>query len=102
MVGSVESNTSESEHKEANKQLPQPNHQRKLGRKVKKLDQKISANGIEKFKEHLFIFFYAYERAESSKSYNLIGSESGQFFTMLPANPDGVIGSFIHKFVCLL
>ena len=56
MVGSVGSNTSESEDKEANnnyklKQVLQPNHKRKLGRKVKNLDQKISANRIEKFKE---------------------------------------------------
>ena len=50
----------------------------------------------------LFIFFLACERAESSKSCNLIGSESGRFFTILPANPGGVVGSFIHKFVCCL
>ena len=53
----------------------------------------------------LFYFFYACERAESSKSYNLIGSESGRFFMILPANPGGirVVGrSFIHKFVCCL
>ena len=40
--------------------------------------------------------------AESSKSCNLIGSEGGQFFTILPANPGGIVGSFIHKFVCCL
>ena len=45
------------------------------------------------------IFFQACERAESSKSCNLIGSESGQYFTILPANPGGIVGSFIHKFV---
>ena len=28
-------------------------------------------------------FFYACERAESCKSWDLIGSESGQFFTIL-------------------
>ena len=33
-----------------------------------------------------FIFFQACERAESSKSCNLIGSESGRYFTILPAN----------------
>ena len=37
------------------------------------------------------------EGAESSKSCNLIGSESRQFFTILPANPGGIVGSFIHK-----
>ena len=49
-----------------------------------------------------FIFFQACERAESSKSCNLIGSESGRYFTILPANPGGIVGSFIHKFVCCL
>ena len=44
----------------------------------------------------------ACERAESSKSYNLIGSESGRYFTILPANLDGIVGSFIHKFVWCL
>ena len=34
------------------------------------------------------------------KSCNLIGSESGQFFTILPANPGGIVDSFIHKFIC--
>ena len=39
-------------------------------------------------KEHYtFIFFRACEREESSKSYNLIGSESRRYFTILPANP---------------
>ena len=47
-------------------------------------------------------FFQACERAESSKSCNLIGSESGRYFTILPANPGGIVGSFIHKFVCCL
>ena len=46
------------------------------------------------------IFFQTCERAESSKSSNLIGSESGRYFTILPANPGGIVGSFIHKFVC--
>ena len=32
----------------------------------------------------------------------LIGSEGEQFFTILPANPGGIVGSFIHKFVCCL
>ena len=30
---------------------------------------------------------------------NLIGSESGQYFTILPANPGGIVDSFIDKFV---
>ena len=38
-------------------------------------------------KHYTFIFFRACEREESSKSYNLIGSESGRYFTILPANP---------------
>jgi len=50
----------------------------------------------------IFIFFQACERAESSKCCNLIGSESGRDFTILPANPGGIVGSFIHKFVCCL
>ena len=37
----------------------------------------------------LFIFFQACERAESSKSCNLIGSVSGRYFTNLPANSRG-------------
>ena len=45
-------------------------------------------------------FFQACERAEFSKSCNLIGSESGRFFTILPANPGGIIGSLSYKF-CL-
>ena len=48
------------------------------------------------------IFFQACERAESSKICNLIGSESGRYFTILPANPGGIVGSFIHKFLCSL
>ena len=50
----------------------------------------------------IFIFFQACAWAESSKSCNLIGSESGRYFTILPANPGRIVGSFIHKFVgCL-
>ena len=37
-----------------------------------------------------------------SKSCYLIGSENGRYFTILPANPDGIVASFIHKFVCWL
>ena len=51
---------------------------------------------------NITFFFQACERAESSKSCNLIGSESGLYFTILPANPGGIVGSFIHKFVCCL
>ena len=47
-------------------------------------------------------FFLVSEQAEFSKSCNLIGSESGRFFTFLPAEPGGIAGSFIHKFVCCL
>ena len=46
-------------------------------------------------------FFQAYERPEPFKSCNLIGSESGRYFTILPANPSRIVGSFIHKFVFL-
>ena len=46
----------------------------------------------------LFTFFQACERAESSKSCNLIGSKSGRYFTILPTNPGGIVGSFNHKF----
>ena len=54
-------------------------------------------------KEHYtFIFFQACEWAESSKSCNLVGSESGRYLTILPSNPGGIVGSFIHKFVCCL
>ena len=38
-------------------------------------------------------FFQACRRAESSKSCNLISSESGRYFTILPANPAGIVGS---------
>ena len=38
-------------------------------------------------------FFHACKRAEFSKSCNLIGSESGRYFTILPANPGGIVGS---------
>ena len=31
-----------------------------------------------------------------------IDSESERFFTILSANPGGIVGSFIHKFVCCL
>ena len=49
-----------------------------------------------------FILFQACERAEFSKSCNLIGCESGRYFMILPANPGRIVGSFIHKFVCCL
>ena len=39
------------------------------------------------------IFFQTCERAESSKSSNLIGSESGRYFTILPANPGGIMAA---------
>ena len=48
------------------------------------------------------IFFEASERAESSRSINMIGSESGRYFTILPANPGGIVDSFIHTEVCSL
>ena len=48
------------------------------------------------------LFLQACKRAESSKSCNLIGSGGGRYFTILPANPSGIVGRFIHKFVCCL
>ena len=47
---------------------------------------------------YVIIFFQACEWSESSKSCNLISSESGRYFTILPANPGGIVGSFTHKF----
>ena len=50
------------------------------------------------------IFFQAYKRMESSKSCNLIGSESGWYFTILPANitrAESLAASFT-RLVCLL
>ena len=54
------------------------------------------------FSYWFFIFFQTCEPAESSKSWNAIGSESGRNFTILPADPGGIVSSFIHKFVCCL
>ena len=45
----------------------------------------------------LFFFLSLQKRPESSKSCNFIGSETGRLFTILPANPGGIVGSFIHK-----
>ena len=42
----------------------------------------------------LIIFFQVCKRAESSKSCNLIGSVSRRFFTILPANPAGILFFF--------
>ena len=52
----------------------------------------------------MFFFCKACERAESSKSCNLIGSESGRFFTILLTNLGGIVGSFIKRYsqVCVL
>ena len=49
-----------------------------------------------------FFFFQACERAESSKSCYLIGPEGRRYFTILPANPGGIVGSFIQKLLCCL
>ena len=49
-----------------------------------------------------FFFFQACERAESSKSCYLIGPEGRRYFTILPANPGGIAGSFIQKLLCCL
>ena len=47
-------------------------------------------------------FFLSLRAGGILQTCNLIGSESGRFFTILPANPGGIVGSFIHKFVCRL
>ena len=49
-----------------------------------------------------FFFFQACERAQSSKSCYLIGPEGRRYFTILPANPGGIVGSFIQKLLCCL
>ena len=54
------------------------------------------------FNKNIFFFFQACEQTGSSKSCNLIGSDSGRYFTILRANPGGIVGSSIHKFVCCL
>ena len=41
-------------------------------------------------------FLQACRRAESSKSCSLIGSENGQYFTILPANAGEIVESFIQ------
>ena len=48
------------------------------------------------------MFFQACERAESSKSCNLIGYESGRYFTILPAIKPGWNRWQLHSQVCLL
>ena len=63
---------------------------------------KMTQQILNEFELITFIFFQACERAESSKSCNLIRSESGWYFTILPTNPGGIIDCFIHKFVCCL
>ena len=51
---------------------------------------KLTSKSI--FVDIIVSFFQACERAESSKSCNLIGSESGQYFAILPAAAAGGIG----------
>ena len=63
---------------------------------------KMTQQILNEFELITFIFFQACERAESSKSCNLIRSESGWYFTILPTNPARIIDCFIHKFVCCL
>ena len=58
-----------------------------------KIARKLNTRNLIPF----FIFFQAWERAESSKSCNLIGSESGRYFTIFPAYPGGIVGSFIQS-----
>ena len=66
------------------------------------LCQRVLALGFLTWVITSLIFFQTCERAESSKSCNLIGSECGRYFTILPSNPWGIVGSLIHKFVCCL
>ena len=64
---------------------------------IKRCHMPLIANGL------LFLYFFqACEQVDSSKSCDLIGSESGLYFTTLSAYPGGIFGSFIHKFVCCL
>ena len=63
---------------------------------------KMTQQILNEFELITFIFFQACERAESSKSCNLIRSESGWYFMILPTNPARIIDCFIHKFVCCL
>ena len=90
--------------------------QRKLKFKPRiKLSHKIYTNKFQNVQQeekheinlssviyHIILFKAAYEQAESSKSCNLIGSKSGRYIMTFSANPGGIIGSFIHKFVCCL
>ena len=56
--------------------------------------------GLVPLRDNCHYFFQPCERAESSKSCNLIGSKSGRYF--FPANLGEIVGSFIHKFFCCL
>ena len=55
-----------------------------LSKNIELIDRTcFSLDALERF---LFIFFLACERAEFSKSCNLIGSGSGRKFSILPAH----------------
>ena len=51
---------------------------------------------------HFFYFFFKLASGRNPPNPEMIGSESGRYFSILPANPGGIVGSLIHKFVCYL
>ena len=71
-----------------------------FGEKMLKLltEEVIKKPNVIRMLRPELIFLQACERAET----NLIGSESGRYFRILPANPGWIVGSFIHKFACCL
>ena len=62
---------------------------------------KIQVGAIFHMRDIFYKNFYFFQSlqlgAESSKSCNLIGSESRRYFTILLANPGGIVGIFIHN-----
>ena len=52
---------------------------------------------------YIFIFFSKLSNGQNpTKSCNLVGSESGRYFTIVPANPAGRNRWQLHSQVCLL
>ena len=71
-----------------------------FGEKMLKLltEEVIKKPNVIRMLRPELIFFQACDRAET----NLIGSESGRYFRILPTNPGWIVSSFIHKFACCL